>query len=529
MAQSFPVPSDHVARRATLGDQLRRNALRIGDQEAIVAVGHGSRRALTFADLDLAATRLGSALRAHGVGRGDVVALIGRSTPELLVGFWGAVKAGAAATGVNPAFTPRELHHQLAHSRAKVIVATAEAAALIDDLEAPLPDLRLRVTESGDAPAGWQALASLVAGADDAAPAADIHEDDPALIPYTSGTTALPKAVMLSHRTYVAATIPAYAAGLGFREGDRFYYVMPLHTMAGLGSQVSLLSVGATVVLPSEVTPDAALRVLVDERITIMGQTPTFYLQLLRAAGFDAADLSALERCVTYGGTMPRAMFEGFAAAAPGLVWLTLWSQSEIGQTPTVGRFRSLDDIPGGDPAWIGRPTPQLEVRVVDADGADADEGELLCRTPGVMLGYLDDPDRTAEVLKDGWLHTGDLVRRDAAGDLFFVDRRHDVIKSGGMNVSSVEVERVLYGHGGVLEAAVVGLPDDYWGQAVTAYVVARDGAQLDAGEVIAHARTQLAAFKLPKTVRIVDALPKDAQGKILKREIRAREQAGTG
>lgn len=522
---THPVPSGHRARRATLGDQLRRTALRRPDAEAVVLAGD-DRRALTFAQLDDGATRFANALLARGIGRGDVVALLGRNAPELIVAFWGAVRAGAAVTGVNPTFTAPELHHQLRHSRARVLIAGAASTAAADGLTEPLPELALRVVHGGAAE-GWEPLDALLADADDTLPEVDLDDDDVALLPYTSGTTALPKAVLLSHRTYLSSTIAAYAAGLGFREGDRFYYVMPLHTMAGLGSQVSLLSVGATVVLPADLTPQAALAILPGERITIMGQTPTFYLQLIATEGFADADLSALERCVSYGGTMPRAMFEGFARAAPDLVWHTLWSQSELGQTPTVGRFRSLLDVPDGDPAWIGRPTPQLEVRVVAEDGTPAAEGELQARSPGLMLGYLDDPERTAAALTDdGWLRTGDLVRRSPDGDLFFVDRRHDVIKSGGMNVSSVEVERVLYGHPAVLECAVVGLPDGYWGQAVTAYVVLRAGRTADAAALIAHAKESLAPFKVPKGIELVDALPKDAQGKVLKREIRARASA---
>jgi acyl-coenzyme A synthetase/AMP-(fatty) acid ligase len=333
--------------------------------------------------------------------------------------------------------------------------------------------------------------------------------------------------VVLTHRNYLLATVPAYQAGVGMRERDRFYYVMPLHTMAGLGTQVSLLCTGATVILPGTPAAEAALEIIAGERVSIIAQTPTFYLQLSRAPAFSDCDLRCLERLVTYGGTMPRAMFDAFAAAAPGVRWITLWSQSEIAQTPTVGWFSSLQDIPGGDPAWIGRPTPQLEVRVIDEDGREAAEGELLCRTPGMMLGYLDDPQRTAEALRGGWLHTGDLVRRDAQGNLFFVDRRHDVIKSGGMNVSSVEVERVLYRHPVVLEAAVVGLADEYWGQAVTAFVVAVEGQRVDAEVLIAFAREHLAAFKVPKAVRFVSSLPKDAQGKILKRQLRAASASG--
>ena len=187
----------------------------------------------------------------------------------------------------------------------------------------------------------------------------------------------------------------------------------------------------------------------------MVGQTPAFYLKVMQQPGFDDLDLSHIRRAITYGGTMPHAMFEGFAKVAPELEWVTLWSQSELTQTPTIGRFRSLADVPGHDPSWIGRPTAQLEVRVVDADGNDALEGEIICRSPGVMRGYYKNPEKTAETLRDGWLHTGDNVRIDADGNLFFLDRQKDMIKTGGLNVSSVEVERALYTHPAVLEVAV--------------------------------------------------------------------------
>lgn len=470
---------NHPARRSVLGDQLRRNAQHHPDAEAFVALN--PRRALTYAELNAAANRQANALLARGIGRGDVVALLGTNSIELFTVVWGALKAGAAVTTINPGFTEREREYQIKHSRAKLVIEEA------------LP------------------------GDDESEPDIELSDEDLALIPYTSGTTALPKAVMLAHRSYTAATVPAYRAAFGFRPGARFYYIMPLHTMAGLGTQVSLIANGATVVLPNAEPP---LSVIVSERITLIAQTPTFYLQLSRMSEFADADLSALERCITYGGTMPRVMVDAFAAASPNMEWTTMWGQSEMAQIGTYGSFRSLDDIPGGDAAWIGRAFPQVELRVVDDDGNDADEGEMLCRTPSLMLGYFDDPERTAATVRDGWLYTNDLVRRSPDGDYFFVDRRHDVIKSGGMNVSSVEVERVLYAHDGVLEAAVVGMADDYWGQVVTAFVVTRGAVTPEV--LIAHCKSDLAAYKVPKTVHFVDALPKDAQGKILKRQLRA-------
>jgi acyl-CoA synthetase (AMP-forming)/AMP-acid ligase II len=530
----FPIATDHPARRATLGDQLRRNARRFPDKTALVQPSSptGGRRAVTYGELDTQANRLAHAFAARGIGRGDVVAIMGRNCPEHVAAFWAAIKLGAAVTGVNYTFTERELHYQVSHSGAKALVVEDAFTDKIDAIADPLPDLAIRIvnTAYGDsAPASWERLDALLAQGDDAEPEVELDDSALAIIPYTSGTTALPKAVAIPHRNYLLSMIPSYITGIGLVEEDTWYYTMPFHTIAGMGTQIMLLALGNTIVFPFTVDAPAALASLVSERVTVVGQTPTFYVQVIHAPGFADADLSALRRCITYGGTMPQAMFDGIRRVAPDVTWVTLWSQSEITQTPTIGRFLTLDDIPHRDPSWIGRPTAQLEVRVLDDDGADADEGELVCRCPGLMAGYYKDPDRTSEVLRNGWLHTGDLVRIDDEGNLFFVDRRKDVIKTGGMNVSSVEVERVLYTHDDVMEVAVVGLADDYWSQAVTAFVVPRPGAEIDAAALIAFCKQTLAGYKVPKAVRQVEALPKDTQGKILKRELRrTMEQAPT-
>jgi acyl-CoA synthetase (AMP-forming)/AMP-acid ligase II len=519
------VPTDHPARRATLGDQLRRNALRRPDREAIVSLDSpaGARRSLTYAELNTQANKLAHTLQQHGVGRGDVVALMGRNNPEHIVAFWAAIKLGAACTGVNYTFTPREITYQVTHSGAKVLVVEDAFVDKIDELAEPLPDVELKIVNDayGDTARGdWQRFSALVEQGEDVEPDVELDDSVLGIIPYTSGTTALPKAVAIPQRNYIVSMIPSYTTGVGLIEDDTWYYTMPFHTIAGMGMQIALLSLGNTIVYPFKVDPASALAAFVDEGVTIVGQTPTFYLQVINAPGFADADLSAMRHCITYGGTMPQSMFDAFAAVAPNADWVTLWSQSEITQTPSIGHFRSLADIPGGDPTWIGRPTAQLEVRVVDDAGADSTEGELIVRSPGLMQGYYKDPERTAEVMKDGWLHTGDLVRIDGQ-DLFFVDRKKDLIKTGGMNVSSQEVERVLYSHPDLLEVAVVGVAHEYWSQAVTAFVTARPGHTVDPDAVIAFCKEQLAGYKVPKTVHVIDELPKDTQGKILKRELR--------
>lgn len=516
-------------RRATFGDQLRRHAARIPDRAAVVALHSPlhERRVLTYRELNEQVNRLANSLAARGVGVGDVVATMGRNTPESVVAFWAAAKLGAAVTGVNYTFTGREIHYQLAHSEAKALVCEDAFVEKIEALDEPLPHLSVRVVNDAyadTAPSTWARFSTLVAEGDPAEPEAEVDELTLGIIPYTSGTEALPKAVAIPQRNYFVSMIPSYTTGIGLLEDDVWYYTMPFHTIAGMGMQICLLVLGNTIVLPFAVDPAKALAAFVDEKVTIVGQTPTFYLQVIQAPGFAEADLTRLRRAITYGGTMPRAMFEGFASAAPDLEWVTLWSQSELTQTPTIGRFRSLDDIPGRDPAWIGRPTAQLEVRVLDAEDNDAAEGELICRSPGVMRGYHKNPEKTAEVLRDGWLHTGDIVRIDDAGNLFFMDRQKDMIKTGGMNVSSVEVERVLYQHASIMEVAVVGVADDYWSQLVTAFVVPRPGATVDPDEVRTFCKEHLAGYKVPKSVNVVTALPKDTQGKILKRELRRVE-----
>ena len=353
-------------------------------------------------------------------------------------------------------------------------------------------------------------------------PDAEVDESDVAMLVYTSGTTATPKGVLIPHRNYLISTAPAWSQGLQTGPDDTWLFVMPLHTIAGLGSMTTLTLLGATLVLPATVDPAATLPVIAREGITVIAQTPTFYLTLAAQPGFGPDTVGAVRRCMTYGGQVAPAAIEAWSAAAPDARWGTYWGQSELSQLGTVGWFARLADIPGGgDPSWIGKPVSHLEVRVVDEDGNDAELGELICRSPSVMLGYHRDPERTKAALGSGWLHTGDIVRVDAEGNLFFHDRLTDVIKTGGMNVSSQEVERVLHAHPEVLRAAVVGRPDAYWAEAVTAFVIPRPDAVPDQDAVIAFCRERMAAFKVPKAVHVVAELPVDAQGKILKRELR--------
>ena len=490
--------------RATIGDQLRRHARTQPRKVAFVTYAP-DRAELTYAELDVLANRWAHLLAAHGVGRGHVVAMLARNGIPTVAAYYGALKLGASFTVVNPMFRAHEVAWQLAHAEPTVVFADPAFAELVDGALLLGPDLDAEL-----------------AAQPDTEPDAEVDENDVAMLVYTSGTTATPKGVLITHRNYLISTAPAWSAGLGVGPDDTWLFVMPFHTIAGLGSMTTLTLLGATLVLPPTADPSATLPILARERVTVLAQTPTFYLALAAQPGFGPEAVGAVRRCMTYGGQVAPAAIEAWSAAAPEALWGTYWGQSELSQLGTVGWFARLDDIPGdGDPSWIGKPVSHLEVRVVDEDGADAELGELICRSPSVMLGYHRDPERTAAVLGSGWLHTGDIVRADAEGNLFFHDRRTDVIKTGGMNVSSQEVERVLHAHPEVLRAAVVGRPDPYWSEAVTAFVIPRPGAEPDPDAVVAFCRERLAGFKVPKAVHLVTELPVDAQGKILKRELR--------
>ncbi|MGE0843017.1 class I adenylate-forming enzyme family protein [Pseudonocardia sp.] len=495
--------------RATIGDQLRRHARTQPGKPAIIAYDlAGNRTETTYGALDERANRFAALFAARGIGRGGRIASMARNGVDVVAAYYGALKIGAAFTGINPLYREAEAGHQLRHSGA-ALVLTEDAFA---DVVAPAGvDLLTYGPE----------LDGLLAAQPTDEPDVELDENDVALIVYTSGTEAEPKGVLIPHRNYLASTAPAWGWGLQTGPTDTWLFVMPFHTIAGLGSMTSLTLMGATLVLPATADPATALQIIGREGVTVIAQTPTFYIALSTQDSFGADTVGQVRRCMTYGGQIPPHVIDAWAGAAPEVMWGTYWGQSELSQLGTVGFFKTLADVPGADPTWIGKPVTHLEIRVVDAEDSDAEVGELICRTPSAMLGYLDDPERTAAVFRDGWVRTGDIVRVDAEGNLFFHDRLKDMIKSGGMNVSSQEVERVVHRHPAVERAAVVGMPDPYWSEAVTAFVVLREGCTLTPEELVEHCRGELASYKVPKAVHLVDELPVDPQGKILKRRLR--------
>ena len=511
------IPKTGPLRRAALGDSIRRNAARRPEAIAVIFYEGGERRELAYRALNERANGAANALIFLGVVPGDIVAVLGPSAVRSIEAYFGTLKAGAAFTTLNPALTAGELAYQIDHARPAVIVAHADAAAGLDKA--------LAVAEHTPRVVRWDGVddewGDLVTSASVVEPEVDISEDALALLVYTSGTESLPKGVMIPHRNFMIATTPALAADRYLENDDRFLLLAPIHTMAGLGTLTNLMSIGAAVILADSMEPARVLEVIADAGVTNMSQTATFYGRLVASPEFEDADLSSMRQVHTYGGPIPTDMLSEIKRRAPQVVFATYWGQSELSQLGIIGWYRDPSEIPDDDARWIGRPLHVVDVRAVDEDGNDVEVGELVVRSPAVMAGYYRDPERTAEAVRGGWLHTGDIVRVADDGNVFFFDRLKDMIKTGGMNVSSLEVETVLAAHPSVGDVAVVGLPHPVWTEAVTAAVVPSDGSAFNAAALLAHARDRLAGYKVPKAVHVVEEIPRDQQGKTVKRLVR--------
>ncbi len=506
---------DAIARagRNTLSDAIRRAAARFRDREALVF----GDRTWSFQAIDDATSRVAGRLRVAGLRPGDRVAAYGRNSDAYLIAFLACCRAGLVHVPVNYALTGAELRYILDQSGARALL-TAPA------LEANLDGIEVEIRGRFDGGGGLDILATAL---DTAAPAdVDTLIDDTSLaqIVYTSGTTAAPKGAMMTHRAMMAQYYSVIHE-MDFSADDRALGALPLyHTAQMHAFTIPQMLVGGRTVLIEAPVPEQVLRLIEQERITSFFSPPTVWISLLRHPDFAARDLRSLQR-VYYGASiMPVPVLHELRERLPNARPYNCYGQTEIAPLATTLRPEEHD----ARPASCGRPVLNVETRVVDPamnDVPPGTHGEIVHRSPHLLVGYWNKPRETEEAFAGGWFHSGDVGYFDEAGYLYIVDRIRDVINTGGVLVASREVEEALFTHKAVSEVAVVGLPDEKWIEAVTAFVVLRDGQMVDAEALIAHARQVLAPFKLPKRVVFVDTLPRNTAGKLLKRELR-REYA---
>jgi acyl-CoA synthetase (AMP-forming)/AMP-acid ligase II len=513
--------SDNLIHRINVGDSLTRSAARAPDAEAMVEGG----RRLTYAELNRLVNRVANALTARGIARGDAIALASGNSIEFLVTYYACAKTGAVCVPVNLGWRPDEVGYVLRDSRARMLVVET---ALVDTI---LPSARGAellgsvVVVGGEPPPGplpGCRFEDLVEEGDPAEPGHVVEDRDPLTYLYTSGTTSFPKGVVGNHAAIYLESMTMALEG-GFRADDRFAAMLPMFHTAQLNCHcTTAVMVGAAIHVLRGFDADTLLSLVEEERITQVFGLPAMYRAMLDHPTIEKRDLSSLRRALYAMAPMPQETLKRCLEVF-GCEFYLLFGQTEMSPTATIFRPEHQLSHPGA----AGTPVVNVHVEIMGEDGTllpRGQTGEIVYRGPHTMTEYLGDADATEAAFAHGWFHSGDVGHLDEDGLLWFTDRRKDLIKSGGENVASIEVERAVYAaEPGVAEAVVVGLPHEYWSEAVTAFVVPAPGATLDPDAIREAMRAHIDAYKIPKAVVVVDALPRTSTGKVQKNVVRDR------
>jgi len=462
---------------------------------------------LTYADLDRLTARVAGWLRGRGLEPGDRVGLMLPNVTAFPVLYYGVLRAGGIVVPMNPLLKAREVEHCLGDSGARLVLVweTATEAAAAGPQAAGAESHTVAGATLDDV-AGWPVYADVAAR----------DEDDTAVILYTSGTTGTPKGAQLTHANMRAnASVTAFHL-FALTEDDVIMGCLPLfHTFGQTCALNAAIVAGASLTLLPRFDPTAALKIIERDRASIFEGVPTMYVALLQAGG-GVADTSSLRLCASGGAALPLEVLNGFAETFGAMI-LEGYGLSE---TSPAASF----NVPGrAKPGSIGLPIDGVEMRVVDEMGNDVatgDVGEIVIRGHNVMRGYWNRPEATAEAIKGGWFHTGDLARQDEEGFFFIVDRKKDLIIRGGFNVYPREIEEVLHEHPGVLEAAVIGVGHPTLGEEVAAAVALKPGTAASSDELRDYVKARVAPYKYPRHVWLVPELPKGPTGKVQKRDI---------
>ncbi|GAA2012592.1 class I adenylate-forming enzyme family protein [Microbacterium ulmi] len=468
---------------------------------------------IDYATLATRAAALAERLRGAGYGPGDRLATISGNSSDHVVAFFACALSGIALMPLSWRLTPRELTDLLVRSAPALILVDDEYAALAADALCALGDVAPVAT------LGTTGVEAVVPRSRAARPTRHVEDDDPLLVIYTSGSEAAPKGVVLTHANCFWNNL-ALAEALPLRHDDVVLAMLPQFHVAAWNCQPLLAWwVGATVVLERSFQPARALQLIRERRVTAMMGVPTQYAMLAADRDWHPGAVSSLRLALVGGATMPQEAQDA-------------WTDAGVALTQGYGLTEAAPNVlhlpaheAAAHPGSVGFPYPHVTVQLVDPETllplAGEATGELWVRGPSVFAGYLDDPAATAAAMHDGWLRTGDLAHRDAGGAFRIVDRIKDIYISGGENVAPAEVELALLRHPLIAAAAVVGVPDPVWGERGVAFVVRAHGAALSSDEVLAHARRNLAAFKVPVHIAFVDELPRSTIDKLARSRLR--------
>jgi acyl-CoA synthetase (AMP-forming)/AMP-acid ligase II len=480
---------------------------------------------MTYAEADRAANRVAHALADAGLEIGDRAAILAKNCLEYVVFYYGASKAGVVPVPLNYRLAPPEWSFIVGDADAKLLLARGELAEAIDAVRGELPGVKRWLSLGSDV-AGWDRWEEATASMPDTPPDRDVQPGHDVYQMYTSGTTGRPKGAVLSHAA-VAWNQLQISVQLEAAPGDRALIVAPLYHAAAVIMSFSAVARGASLFVQEEFVPAEVVRALSEERIAQALLVPAM-IQFCLVAVPDVAerDYSNL-RTIVYGASAIAEQTLRQAVETFGCGFLQAYGMTETTAAATnllpADHERALREKPELLLS-CGRPVLGTRVRIVDENDRDVavgEIGEVLIQGPQVMKGYWNRPEATEEALRDGWMHTGDAGVVDEEGYFYIQDRVKDMIVSGGENVYPREIEEVLYRHEAVAEAAVIGVPDDRWGEAVKAIVVLKDGVDASADDLLEFCRARLGGFKQPRSIDFIEALPRNLSGKVLKKDLR--------
>jgi len=499
----------------TLGRSLRLAAERSPNAIALFYED----RVVTHGELNSWGNRIARALCASGLKRGDRLGVMLPNSPLYLAVVYGAAKAGIALILLNYRFTSAEISHQLGDASASAVLFDTHFQDRVDDVCKQLPSL-LRIA-AGERQADFVMHIDVIsAGQSDLDPGYSVSENDILVLQYTSGTTGKPKGAIITHRNRSLAFLH-WSIAYGFDRSDVSLHTGPFHHSAPFGLTLCQLCLGGSVVVMPAFKADDVLRLVEKHRVTWSFMVPYMYSAIfaLFADKPSLFNLSSLRILLSGASPLPTVVKQRILKLFPNAGLTEFYGATEAGTITTLQPQDQIRKI-----RCVGKPVFGSEIKVVDAGGAPVgvgEVGEIFIKTPSLFDGYFNDPQKTAAAFNDGWCTLGDLGRIDDEGYLYIVDRIKDVIKSGGVNIYPSEIEEVLLTYPDVMEVAVIGIPDDRWGEAVHAIVMMQPNVLLDVPALMAHCREKLADYKLPKSVEVRCDMPRSAAGKILKRMLR--------
>ena len=508
-----------ISKQLVLGEILARWARKTPEREALVF--KDSR--YTYKQLNERVNRLANSLGDLGVKKGDKVSVLFMNCIECVECYYALAKIGAVTVPQNFRFTGREFQYQIDQSDSIALIFSDMFKDIVQSIYSELPKVKHYICVSGNGVDGTIDYEGLIEKGSPEEPQVLVEDNEPSFIMYTSGTTGRPKGAVLTHKNQIMYAINSI---IGHGSFDSQLLVFPLFHVAATNLTVMGSFLGATTVILDDPTPGNIMTAIQDEKVYYVGLVPALWNRVVNHPNFKDYDLSSWRLGTTGAAPMPMEIKNKIGELLPNMNLVETFGMTETCSTAVLATHEDMFKNPG----TVGKPGITVEVRVVDDNSNDVyagEVGEIIYRGPTIMKEYYKNQEATAEAFGGGWFHGGDLVRQDEGGYIHIVDRKKDMIISGGENIYPIEIENVLFMHPKIMEAAVIGVPDAEWGENVKAVIVLKQGETLTAEEIVEHCKHHLASYKKPKIVEFMDVLPRNPSGKVLKTILRQNHMHG--